>query len=140
MKPSDDPLDRLLAQLPAEPPPADLASCILQMIYTRRRREVRLKLALSAALAILGAWLAWPGLATWSQEVALPVSGVSILFELSQIILNGLEVILANMLNAASELQSGFGAAVSPVAWLGLVALALSALLALGFLLPRVEN
>ena len=134
-----DKMDHLLSQLPGEPSPVDLASRICQSIRVRSKRNRRLRLGLSGILAALGLWLALPSVAAWIFGLVLPDSGLPMLYEWVQLGLTGIGTFVLNAVSGITALQSGFTTFNVP-AWFGLAALALSALLALDFLMPHAEN
>jgi len=134
-----DKMDHLLSQLPGEPPPVDLAFRICQSIRVRSKWNRRLRLALSGILAALGLWLALPSMTARIFSMALPDSGLPMLYEWVQLGLAGIGTFVLNAVSGVTALQSGFTTLNVP-AWLGLAALALSALLALDFLMPRAES
>jgi hypothetical protein len=134
-----DKMDHLLLQLPGEPPPVDLALRICQSIRMRRKRISRQRLVLSGILAILGLWLALPPITAWIFGFALPDSGLPMLYEWVELALAGIGTFLLNAVSGVTAFQSGFTTLNIP-ALLGLAALALSALLALDFLMPRAES
>lgn len=134
-----DKIDRLLSQLPSEPPPPNLALRICQTIQARRRRYVRVRMALSGILAVSGIWLAAPSLADWLQSLTLPPTGLPILFDWWGMSQSGVEIILTNAVSGLTSLQGTF-TLLETSTWPGLAALALSTLLALDYLIPRIKS
>jgi hypothetical protein len=134
-----DKMDHLLSQLPGETPPMDLVYRICQSIRMERKRKSRLRLAVTGILATLGLWLALPSIAEWILGLDLPDSGLPMLYDWVQLGLAGIGTFVSNAVSGVTALQSGFTTLNIP-AWLGLAALALSALLALDFLMPRAES
>jgi hypothetical protein len=135
-----DELDRLLYRLPGEPPPSDLAARICHQIRVRQRRAHGVRLGLSFLLAIFGVWLALPGLINSAEKLSLPVSGYSYLIPLVQSFLNGLWGFTLNALNGLSAFQTNLAKTMGAGTWLGMVALAGAALLALSLVKLQIEE
>lgn len=136
---SGDYLDHLLFELPSPSPPNDLVSLILRRVERRRKRRAQLHLALSGALALIGIWLLLPNLEVWLAQMALPANGLPVLVDGLDMAITGAAQELSNTLSGLLSLQQDVNSLGAP-AWPGLVALAVSALLAADLLLPRTES
>ncbi len=134
-----DKIDRLLSQLPSEPPPPDLALRICRTIQARRRRYVRVRMAVSGILALCGIWLTAPSLADWPRSLQLPSTGLPLLLDWLGAAQSGVEIILTNTMSGLTSLQGAF-TLLETSTWPGLAALALSTLLALDQLIPRIKS
>jgi hypothetical protein len=135
-----DDLDRLLSQMPGEPPPGDLAARICHQVGVRRRRDLRVRLGISLLLTVFGVWMALPGLINSLQDLNLPSSGVSYLFPFIQSILNGLWGFMQNAVDSLTTFQANLAKTMGAGARLGIVALAGAALLALNLVMPQIEE
>ena len=131
-----DRLDRLLMRLPSEPADADLAKRVFQYVRARQRRTRQVRIGLSLALAAGGVWLILLA-SVKPTSLDLSASGMTVLLDWLQAGLVGLGSLADHLWNGAVGLQSGLAAPVTVSAWIGLVALTLSVLLALGQLLPQ---
>lgn len=132
-----DEMDRLLSQLPGEPPAEDLAGRVLVAIRSHRRRRALAHLGAGAVLAIAGVWLLYAPLAAIAGQLALPESGLPLLLAAWDLVLAGITPFWEEIVAGLASLQGSFGALLAPTAWLGMMALAFAALLSLGKLLPR---
>jgi hypothetical protein len=135
-----DDLDRLLHRLPGELPDSELADRICRQVGMRQRRAQRARLSLSLLLAIFGIWMALPGLLSSLENLSLPASGFTYLTPLVQSFLSGLWGFTQNALNDLAAFQANLTQTIGAAAWLGMVALAGAALLALGLVLPTIEE
>lgn len=136
---SDQQLDELLSRLPGPLPAPDLAQRICLHLERARRRSLRLRLSLSALLALLGLWLLTVGLPDvrgFRLELGLPENGLLVLWESARTWLAQGGIYLAEGLQALLSTQGRLQPAGAPV-FPGLASLALSALLVLDLLLPR---
>ena len=135
-----DDLDRLLYKLPGELPQSDLVARICHQLSGRQRRALGMRLGLSFLLAVFGIWLALPGLIISAEELRLPASGFSYLNPLIQSFLSGLWGFTQNALNGLSAFQANLAQTMGAATWLGMVALAGAALLALSLVMPQIEE
>jgi hypothetical protein len=135
-----DDLDRLLYRMPGELPGSELADRICRQVGVRQRRAVQARLGLSILLAVFGAWMALPGVVNSLSGLSLPASGLSYLYPLIQSFLDGLWGFTQNALNGLAAFQANLAQAMGTGAWLGMVALAGAALLALSLVLPPIEE
>jgi hypothetical protein len=135
-----DGLDRLLYRMPGELPSDELAEQICYKIHTTHRRALRVRLGLSFLLAVLGTWMALPGLIKGLEDLSLPSSGFFYLYPFIQSILNGLWVFTQNSLYSMTAFQENLAQTMGAGAWLGMVALASAALLALSSFIPQIEE
>jgi hypothetical protein len=135
-----DDLDQLLYRMPGEPPPSDLATRICHQIRLRQRHAQGVRLGLSLLLAVFGIWLALPGLINSAEELSLPASGFSYFNPLVQSFLSGLWGFTQNTLNSLSAFQANLAQTMGAITWLGMVALASAALLALSLVMPQIEQ
>jgi hypothetical protein len=135
-----DDLDKLLYQMPGEPPPSDLTARICLRIHRRQRRVLLARLSLSFLLAVCGTWLVLPGLINSTMKLSLPASGFSYLNPLVQSFLSGLWGFTQNTLNGLSAFQANLTQTIGAGAWLGMVVLASAALLALSLVKPQIEE
>jgi hypothetical protein len=135
-----DGLDRLLYQMPGELPPEELAAQICHKIHTTHRRTIGVRLGLSFLLAVLGTWMALPGLINGLEDLSLPSSGLFYLYPFIQSILNGLWVFTQDALYSLTAFQENLAQTMGIGAWLGMVALASAALLALSSFMPQIEE
>ena len=71
-----DEMDRLLRALPEEGVPDALAARIREAVRRRHQRRLAIRRAAASALAVLGIWLLWPGIA-WASSGALFSSGAA---------------------------------------------------------------
>lgn len=131
-------LDDLLAQMPGEFPPPDLALRICQAVRVHHRRGMQARFVLSAFLALSGLWLALPAFSGWLQAVSMPKSALPLAMDWLAAGLAGVEVLLTTAAAALSQSASIFTSMGTP-AIAGMIALAISALLALDLLVPRRE-
>ena len=131
-------MDDLLAQMPGELPPPDLALRVCQAVRLHHRRTRQARLVLSAFLALSGLWLALPAFSGWLQAVSMPKSALPLAMDWLAAGLAGVEVLLTTAAAALSQSASIFTSLGTP-AIAGMIALAISALLALDLLVPRRE-
>lgn len=129
-------MDGLLSNIPYEAAPPDLAPRICQNIMRWHRRRITIRLTTSSILAVAGLWLMIPVLNGWLSPLNQPFNGVEYLYRWLQAGMDGSGAILGNVLSQLSTLQSNLQT-VGNSAWLGLIALAFSAVVLLDFLLPR---
>jgi hypothetical protein len=135
-----DDLDRLLYRMPGKLPPSELAARICRQVGVRQRRAQRVRLGLSFLLAVFGIWLALPDLMNSLADLSLPASGLSYLYPLIQSFVNGLWGFTQTALNGLAAFQANLSQMVGVGAWLGMVALAGAALLALSLVMPPIEE
>lgn len=135
-----DELDQLLYRMPWEPPPGELAATICYRVQMAHRRAIRARLSLSLLLAILGTWLALPSLVSRLEELSLPSSGLLYLYPLIQSTLNGLWGLTQDALAGMAAFQMNLAQTMDAGAWLGSIALASAALLALSAFMPQIEE
>ncbi len=134
-----DEMDRLLGQLPSEAYPPDLPRRISQAVRQQQRRRMWMRLGISSLLAISGLWLLLPALLEWLSIQAPPVSGLPWLLEWVNLALQGMGAVLTDLFTGLSLSQSTL-AALGASALPGILALAISALLVLDYLLPKAES
>ena len=137
--PADD-LDWLLYRMPGELPSDELAAQICHKIHETHRRASRVRLGLSFLLAVLGTWMALPGLINGLEDLSLPSSGLFYLYPFIQSILSGLWVFTQDALYGLTAFQADLAQTMGVGAWLGMVALASAALLALSSFMPQIEE
>lgn len=131
-------MDDLLAQMPGEFPPPDLALRICQAVRVHHRRSMRARLVLSAFLALGGIWLALPAFTGWLEAISMPDSALPLVLDWIAASLSGVETMLASAVSALSLPGRVYNPLGTP-AFAGMLALAISALLALDMLMPRRE-
>jgi hypothetical protein len=132
-------LDYLLAHLPYEPASPELAVRIYQHIQSRRRRWSRARLVMSTILAVSGIWLVVQDLREWVMSTSMPNTNLIRTLEWLELSMSGVETAYLNALDGYNSLQSML-TPLGIAAWPGLIALALSALLLIDFLLPHKER
>jgi len=132
-----DKLDRVLARLPSEVPSMDLTGRVCHYVRVKRRRRMVLNLALHLVLIVSGLWLVSPLFAALPASANLSDSALSALVELVKAAFTNVESYVSYVWNGFTGLQSSIVAPVSDSVGLGVAALTLSVLLALGQLLPR---
>jgi hypothetical protein len=135
-----DDMDRLLAKLPGENPPADLAERICFRLSARQRKIARLHLVSAFFLAIFGLWLALPTILEWSFQTSLPNSGLALILSSSRVFGNEFFGVISNSLQGLLAFQAGFQTSLDNFAWLGLAALGIGALLGAGALLKGFSS
>jgi hypothetical protein len=135
-----DDLDRLLYRMPGELPQSELAARICRQVGVRQHRAARARMGLSFLLAVFGIWLALPGLMNSLEDLSLPTSGLSYLYPLIQSFFNGLWGFTKDALNGLTSFQANLSQMMGVGAWLGMVALAGAALLALSLVMPPIEE
>lgn len=135
-----DEMDHLLAGLPAEKPGEALAERVIGYVLARHRRRLRFSRGLAAMLALNGIWLILPALGSPSRAVVVPDSGWPLLLATLEYAWGGVEALWQDAWGALNALQSGLASLLTISAWIGLIALALSAFLALESLLPRYSE
>jgi hypothetical protein len=131
-----DPLDRLLSRLPAGAPADDLAGRIVHHVHARHRRALVARFGTSFALGLVGGWLCLPLFASLPASVSVPGSGLPLATGWIQAGLTNLDGFLSSSWGGVTGLQSGVAASINPSAWIGLAAMAFSALLAV---LPMLQ-
>ena len=145
----NDSLDAMLAKLPGDPPPHELGLRICQAIRERHQRHLlrRLRLleqarmVLSSVLALAGAWLVIPLLNEAVQRLALPPSGIPMLVDGYEMARTNVALWLSSALESLVSFQGSFTSGFEATAWVGVLILASSALLALSQMLPyKKEN
>lgn len=136
---ASDPLDLLLARLPEEPVPVDLAARICANVLAHHRRHLVLHFGMSALLVVAGIWLALPGLAGTFQSLALPNSGWPMITAFLEMAGEGAARMVVELISTVSVYQTNLSIPFSGAAWVGIVALAGGCLLALDQMLPRNE-
>jgi hypothetical protein len=134
-----DLLDKLLANLPEEPVPADLAVRIYANVLAHHRRHIALHFGMSVLLAITGTWLALPGFANMVQNLALPDSGWMVVSALMDMTGAGAVRMNAELISAISAFQVSLSNPFNGAAWMGIIALAGGCLIALEQMLPRSD-
>lgn len=132
-----DRLDQLLTHLPAEAPPPGLARRICGAVQAHRRRVQRARLALSAMLAVGGMWLVVPWIMALVHGVAMPPSGGPVLASWWETAWSGLGSLARALASSVEAFQAGLVASLEVTTWIGLAALAFSALLAFDQVLPH---
>ncbi|HTX91681.1 MAG TPA: hypothetical protein VMC09_10760 [Anaerolineales bacterium] len=132
-----DHLDRLLTGLPSPEPQGDLPGRVKHFVRVRRRRRSLVRIGASLALAGCGIWLCTPAAATLPVSTNFSGSAIHVLGDWLQAGLAGLEGSLNYLWSSLTGAQNNLTAFIGPGAWIGLTALALSVLIALGQLVPQ---
>jgi hypothetical protein len=135
-----DDMDRLLLQLPGEPPPTGLSYRILSNIRARQRRTNRLRIALSTVLAGCGLWLVYPLLNAVLQGLASRSAALPAILDWYEIAQQDMVGFLASAGGDLTSFQEGFTASLGTPAWAGMLVLVLSAILVIGYILPRAGD
>lgn len=130
-------MDELLSNLPLDSPSPELALRICQVIHLRRRRRMRIRLSMGVVFALVGLWLTVPDLAAWIGSISIPQSGLPVLQSWVNIALAGVETTMENAMSGLVWSQATISSLARALP--GVLALALSALLVLDYLLPRIE-
>ena len=138
---SERQLEHLLHELVNQPLPGegaapDLAPRICQTIRQVRRRTQRVRMALSAALALVGVALLAPSAGLLAADLPLPENGLLALWQAARLLFSQGGSYLADGLQALLSYQVRLQPASAPAAP-GLILLALSAILVMDLLIPR---
>jgi hypothetical protein len=131
-----DELDRMLIRLPSERPEDDLAKRVYRYVQIKRRRK---KLAYSSAsllLAAFGLWLSSPLVTVVPYSGTLSGSGFGVLGSWLEIAFTDLGTYITYFWNSLTGAQNNINTTVNTSILLGITALAISVMIALGQLLP----
>ncbi len=135
-----DSMDRMLSRLPSEQVPGDLAVRVKGYVRFRRYQRLAGRFGLSLVLAVGGFWLSYPLFFALPSSVNLPGSGVMLFWDWLQLALSNLQVFLTSAWDGFTGLQSGVAAPMTASVVLGLLILALSAMLAVSPLLQQSDR
>jgi hypothetical protein len=133
-----DSMDRLLSNLPGGAPPPDLARRIYREIRARRRRTAALHLGVGGALGLFGLWAALPAILAGMPGLQMPGNSLELFLAWADLALRDLGRLLADGWNGLLALQGAWNQS-GVYAVPGLLALGLSALLLLRYVLPPEE-
>jgi hypothetical protein len=131
-----DDLDRLLVRLPSEAPDADLANRIYRHVQMRRRRRKLAYWCTSLFLAVFGLWSSSPLMAVIANSSKLTNSGLGVLGSWLKIAFTDLGTYSTYFWNGLSGAQKNINTTMNTSTLLGISALAISVMIALGQLLP----
>ena len=113
-----DEMDRMLAALGQDPVPQELVAAVRLEVRRRHRRQLVIRRAAASLLAVVGAWLLWPGLVWVSSNELYSSSAPWLISSLDSLNAESMDL-LGRLWNGALSMQGAIGSGLAVSILLG---------------------